>query len=477
MKYLLFGCVFFSLAYTASSQSNTWTLQQCVEYAQKNNIGLKQAELSNFINKNNTNQSKAAILPTINAGAQHTYNFGRTIDRYTNTFANTQVLSQNFYISSNVVLWSGLAQYNNVKANEYNFLSGTENFLQQQNDLSLNVATAYINVIFTDELLLVSKNQYDISKQQLDRTEKLAEAGSVAKSAVFDLKSQMANDQVNLTNAENNYQLALLNLTQLLNLRIDTMKNFSVVRPQIEVLNYELENVTIQKIYEEALKNQHSVKSATYGLMAAEKNLAVAKGRVSPTLSATGSLGTGTSGLDKNIDGVNVVGIEPTPYFVAVGTQSAVVYQPRTEILSSPKPFADQFKDNVNKSIGFTLTIPLFNGLQTYTGVQNAKINALNAKYSQDLLAQNLYKTIAQAYVNARAGLNKYNASKAAVEAAEQAFGFSEQKFNVGALSSFDFSSAKTRLQTAQSNLVQAKYDYVFRLKVLDFYQGKPLTL
>ncbi|MCZ8286616.1 MAG: TolC family protein, partial [Bacteroidia bacterium] len=270
MKYLLFGCVFFSLAYTASSQSNTWTLQQCVEYAQKNNIGLKQAELSNFINKNNTNQSKAAILPTINAGAQHTYNFGRTIDRYTNTFANTQVLSQNFYISSNVVLWSGLAQYNNVKANEYNFLSGTENFLQQQNDLSLNVATAYINVIFTDELLLVSKNQYDISKQQLDRTEKLAEAGSVAKSAVFDLKSQMANDQVNLTNAENNYQLALLNLTQLLNLRIDTMKNFSVVRPQIEVLNYELENVTIQKIYEEALKNQHSVKSATYGLMAAE---------------------------------------------------------------------------------------------------------------------------------------------------------------------------------------------------------------
>lgn len=477
MKYLLFGCVFFSLAYTASSQSNTWTLQQCVEYAQKNNIGLKQAELSNFINKNNTNQSKAAILPTINAGAQHTYNFGRTIDRYTNTFANTQVLSQNFYISSNVVLWSGLAQYNNVKANEYNFLSGTENFLQQQNDLSLNVATAYINVIFTDELLLVSKNQYDISKQQLDRTEKLAEAGSVAKSAVFDLKSQMANDQVNLTNAENNYQLALLNLTQLLNLRIDTMKNFSVVRPQIEVLNYELESVTIQKIYEEALKNQHSVKSATYGLMAAEKNLAVAKGRISPTLSATGSLGTGTSGLDKNIDGVNVVGIEPTPYFVAVGTQSTVVYQPRTEILSSPKPFADQFKDNVNKSIGFTLTIPLFNGLQTYTGVQNAKINALNAKYSQDLLAQNLYKTIAQAYVNARAGLNKYNASKAAVEAAEQAFGFSEQKFNVGALSSFDFSSAKTRLQTAQSNLVQAKYDYVFRLKVLDFYQGKPLTL
>lgn len=474
MKYLITGCLFLCMAHLASAQSNSWTLQQCVDYAQKNNIGLKQAELSNFVNKNNTTQSKAAILPTINAGAQHTYNFGRTIDRYTNTFANTQVLSQNFYISSNVVLWSGLSQFNNIKANEYNYLSGTENFLQQKNDLALNVATAYINVIFTDELLQVSKNQYNISKLQLDRTEKLADAGSVAKSAVFDLRAQMANDQVGLTNAENNYQLALLNLSQLLNLRIDSLKDFSVVRPDIDVLNYQLESVSIQHIYEEALKNQHSVKSANYGLMAAEKNLAVAKGRVSPTLSATGSLGTGTSGLDKNIDAVNIVGVEQAPYVTQSGE---LIYQPKTEIISSPKPFTDQFKDNVNKSVGLTLTVPLFNGLQTYTGVQNAKINALNAKYSQDLLEQNLYKTIAQAYVNARAGFNKYNASKAAVEAAEQAFGFSEQKFNVGAISTFDFNDAKTRLQTAQSNLVQAKYDYVFRLKVLDFYQGKPLTL
>lgn len=474
MKHVILGCIFLGLVSATKAQSNAWNLQQCVDYAQKNNISLKQAELNTLINKNNANQSKAAILPTVNAGAQHTYNFGRTIDRYTNTFANTQVLSQNFYISSNVVLWSGLAQYNNVKANEYNYLSGTENFMQQKNDLALNVATAYINVIFTDELIVVAKNQYGISKQQLERTEKLAEAGTVAKSAVYDLKAQMANDQVNLTNAENNYQLAILNLTQMLNLRIDTIPDFSVVRPNIEVLNYELEGLSIQKIYEEALKNQHSVKSATYGLMAAEKNLAVAKGRVSPTLSATGSLGTGTSGLDKNIDAVNIVGVEQAPYFTQNG---GLIYQPKTEIISSKKPFADQFKDNVNKSVGFTLSVPLFNGLQTYTGVQNAKISALNAKYSQDLLAQNLYKTIAQAYVNAKAGLNKYNASKAAVEAAEQSFNFAEQKFNVGTISTFDFYDAKTRLQTSQSNLVQAKYDYVFRLKVLDFYQGKSLTL
>ncbi len=471
MKYLIYSFIFVSLSSSLQSQA-AWDLQQCVDYAQRNNISLKQAELNTHITKNNATQSKASVLPTLNAGAQHTYNFGRTIDRYTNTFANTQVLSQNFYLSSNVVLWSGLSQYNNIKATEYNYLSSSENFLQQKNDLSLNVATAYINVIFTDELKQVSTAQREISKLQLERTEKLAEAGTLSKSAVFDIKAQLANDEVNLTNADNNYQIALLNLKQLLNL--DTINNFDIVKPNVEVLSYELASVSVQNIYEEALKNQHSIKGAGYSLLAAEKSLDVAKGKVSPTLSATGTIGTGTSGLDKNIDAVNYVGLEQAPYVTQSGE---LIYQPKTQIISSKKPFADQFKDNVNKSVGFTLTVPLYNGLQTYTGVQNAKISALNAKYSQDLLEQNLYKTIAQAYASAKASLNKYNASKASVEASEQSFNFAQQKYNVGTISTFDFNDAKTRFQNAQSNLVQAKYDYVFRLKVLDYYQGKPLTL
>ncbi len=472
MKNLFPVIILLCLSLNSISQSNVWNLQQCVDYAQKNNIALKQAELSTLINKNNALQSKAVILPTLNAGAQHTYNFGRTIDRYTNTFANSQVLSQNFFISSNVVLWSGLAQYNNIKANEYNYLSSTENFLQQKNDLALNVATAYINVIFTEELSVISKSQLEISKLQLSRTEKLAEAGTIAKSSVFDLKAQLANDEVNLTNSDNNYQLAMLTLKQLLNL--DSVNNFSISRPNIDVLSLELAGISVQNVYEEALKNQHSVKGAQYNLLAAEKNLDVAKGKVSPTLSATGSLGTGTSELNKKIDGVNYLGFEQAPYLTQSGE---IIYQPKTEVLTSKKPFVDQFNENVNKSVGFTLSIPLYNGLQTYTGIKNAKLNALNAKYAQDLIEQNLYKTIAQAYANAKASLNRYNSNKIAVEASEQSYNYSQQKYNVGSISTFDFSNSKTRLQNAQSNLIQAKYDYVFRLKVLDYYQGKPLVL
>jgi outer membrane protein len=463
--------VFIGVGIKSNAQTNQWSLQQCIDYGQKHNISLKQAELTTQINQNNSTQSKATLLPTINGGAQHTYNFGRTIDRYTNTFANSQVLSQNFYVSSNVVLWSGLAQYNNIKVNQFQYLSSNETFLQQKNDLALNIATSYINVIFSDEISQISKAQYKITLEQLERTQKLADAGTLAKSAVYDLKAQLANEEVNVINSDNNYQLAMLGLTQLLNL--DSLPNFSIEKPVVEITGNDVASISVQNIYETALKNQHSIKAAQYNMISANKTLDVAKGKFSPTLSATGSLGTGTSELNKRIDAVNFVGIEQTQYVTSGGD---LVYQPKTEIITSKTPFANQFKDNVNKSIGFTLSVPIFNGLQTYTSYKNAQINALSVSYSKDLVEQNLYKTIAQAYANARAALNKYNANKLSVEANEVSFNFAQQKYNVGALSSFDYNSAKTRLQSALGNLVQAKYDYVFKLKVLDYYQGKPIT-
>ena len=463
--------VFIGFVIKSNAQTNQWSLQQCIDYGQKHNISLKQAELTTQVNQNNSNQSKASILPTINGGAQHTYNFGRTIDRYTNTFANSQVLSQNFYVSSNVVIWSGLAQYNNIKANQFQYLSSNETFLQQKNDLALNIATSYINVIFSDEISQISKAQYKITLEQLERTQKLADAGTIAKSAVYDLKAQLANEEVNVINSDNNFQLAMLGLTQLLNL--DSLPNFSIEKPVVEITGNDVASISVQNIYETALKNQHSIKAAQYNVISANKTLDVAKGKFSPTLSATGSLGTGTSELNKRIDAVNFVGVEQTQYVTSAGD---LIYQPKTEIITSKTPFANQFKDNVNKSIGFTLSVPIFNGLQTYTSYKNAQINALSVSYSKDLVEQNLYKTIAQAYANARAALNKYNANKLSVEANEVSFNFAQQKYNVGALSSFDYNSAKTRLQNALGNLVQAKYDYVFKLKVLDYYQGKPIT-
>jgi len=466
IKYLIVCTLFL----TGLKAQNNWDIKSCIDYAVKHNIQLKQADLNNQINKNNSDQSKANILPTINLGASHTYNFGKTIDRFTNTFANTQVLSQNFFISSNVVLFSGFSQYNNLKANEYAYLSSSENLKQQQYDLTLNVVNMYLNVIFTDELAGISKGQYKITQEQLDRTKKMVDAGALAKSVQFDIEAQLANEEVNVTNAENNYQLALLSLRQIMNL--DSVGTFNVIKPNLDVEGQSILKDDVQSIYETALKNQPGIKSAEYSLLSSEKTLATARGRRYPTISMNGSMGTGTSGLAKDITGFNIVGYDTT----AVTTGGQYVLSPRTELVTKPIPFADQFKDNVNKSFGFTISVPLFNGLQTHTGVKNAKLNLINTRYSQELAKQNLYKTIAQAYTTAKAALSRYMANKKSVEASQASFDFADQKFNVGAISAFDYNTAKNRLLVAQSNLLQSKYDYILRLKVLDFYQGKDLT-
>ncbi len=468
MKTLLIAFFVLTSAFVRSQTS--WDLQQCINYALKHNISVNQAALNSEINKNNTTQSKAAVLPSLNAGVQHNYNFGQTIDRFTNTFANTEVLSQNFYVASSVVLWSGLSQYNNIKANEYNYLSSVEYVKQLQNDLSLNIANAYIGVIFSEEILKISAQQASVTAEQLERTQKLVTAGTVAKSVEYDIKAQLANEQVNVITAENNLAINMLSLRQLMNL--DSVTNFTIVRPNIDVSETPLLADNIQYVYESSLKTQPSIKRGEYSILSAERALKASKGRVSPTLTFNASMGTGTSGLAKDVLGVNYVGFQPSGFT----SHGDTVYTPVTQVITRKTPFNDQFKNNVNKTLGFTLNIPLFNGLQTYTSVKNAKLNALNARFTLDLAKQNLYKTISQAYVSAKAALNKYVASKASVDAANESFKYAQQKFDAGVISAFDFSTSKNRLFAAESNLLQAKYDYIFKLKVLDYYQGKPLT-
>ena len=458
------------LSFLTLTAQSPWDLEQCIAYALKHNISLRQTGIANEINKNNLDQSKASVLPNLNAGANHVYNFGKTIDRFTNKFADSRVLSQSFFLSSSVVLWSGLSQYNNVKANEYNYLSGAEGLKQQENDLSLAVANAYIGVIFSEEILKISKNQFEITKEQLDRTQKLVNAGSLAKSVEYDIKAQLANEEVNVTSAENNYQLSLLNLTQLMN--FDSVTIFTIAKPDLSMPENQLMAANVNGIYETGLKNQPGIKSAEYSIKSSEKFLAASRGRYGPSLSLNASLGTGTSELAKDVLGLNFLGYQPSGDFTRKGD---TIYSPIFEAITRKTPFSDQFKNNVNRSVGFTLSIPLFNGLQTHTSVKNAKLTLMNARFTHDLAKQTLYKNIVQAHANAKAALNKYNATKLSVDAAAESFKYAQQKFNAGVISSFDFNSAKNRLFAAESNLLQAKYDYVFKLKVLDYYQGKPL--
>lgn len=461
---LFFVCLFVSIT---SGQSG-WDLQQCIDYAVKHNLGLKQSALNNEINRNNTRQSKAGLLPNLNLGSNHVQNVGQTIDRFTNQFADSKVLSQSFFLNSSLTLWSGLSQMNNIKANELNYKSGLESQKQLEYDLSLNVANAYINVIFTEELRAVAQSQFDVTQEQYERTKILVNAGSLAKSNEYDIKAQLANEELNLTNTENNYQLAMLSLVQLLNL--DSVMNFTIVRPGIDIEGEQQLPYNILSLYEAGLKSQPSIRSTEYGIQSAEKSLAASKGRMSPTITFNASTGTGTSGLAEEVVGTSTV---ITPIGITDG--GSVVYAPITDYQTQLMPFSKQFSNNFNRSAGITISIPLFNGLQTHTSIKNAEINLQNSRLNQDIAKQNLYKTITQAFANAKAALNKYNASKASVEAASESFKYARQKYDAGSISAFDYSTAKNRLTSAEANLVQAKYDYIFKLKVLDYYQGKPL--
>ncbi len=469
----LYQLFFLTLSVTATAQTKDgdagWTLEQCIDYALKNNLNIKQSELNTEVAKNTLTQTKANTLPTLNAGAAHTYNFGRTIDRYTNTFANQMVLSQNFYAATSVTLWSGLSQYNTIKQNDLSYQSSMQAVNQQRNDLSLNVATAFLQVVYADQLMLIQKNQVEISKEQLDRTIKLADAGTVAKSNVFDIEAQLAADEYNYISAESNYKIALLTLQQLMNL--DSLQNFTIQKPIVEPEGMDLANVKVNDIYNVALKNQPSIKSAELSWRSAERGLTAAKGGWSPILLFSASIGTGYSGLNYNYNPVY------STYPAGYTSDSATVFliQPGL-VQGGRKPFVDQFKDNVNKSIGFQLNVPIFNGLRTHTSIQNSKLNVFNQKLSYDLARQQLYKNIAQAHANAVAAMEKYSSAKKATEAAEASYNFTETKFKAGAISAFDFSIAKNRVMKAQTDLLNAKFDYIFRLKVLDFYQGKPLT-
>ncbi len=460
--------IFIILTYgVLNAQTTTvYNLQQCIDIAVQNNINLKMSEVSADITKNNTLQSKAQALPSLNAGGNHIYQYGRTIDRYTNTFANTQVLSQNFYLTAQWTIWAGLTQYHTIQSNKMNLLSAKENVNQQKNDLIVNVATAYINVLLSEDVLTVNKTQYAITQQQYERTKILVEQGSSAISALKDIEAQLANDEVNVITAQNNYDMNLLALKQIMN--INPEQDIKIVKPDISIQSDVITQYSVDDVYKIAQKTQPMVKKAEYNILANEYLLKANRGKISPTFNVSASLATGYSGLAKRVIGYQ----SRTDTLGTIPGYGPLVYTQQNPILEKT-PFMHQYSDNFNKTLGFSLNIPFFNSLMTYTSIQNAKLNILNAKYNFDATNQTLYKTIFQAYTNVKSALQKHQATIKAFDASKISYDANDVKYKSGAVSFFDYSTAKNRLTSAEINMLQAKYDLFFKIKILEFYAGK----
>jgi outer membrane protein len=460
--------IFFQPAYSQKK----WTLQECVDHALKNNISIRQSEIVLQQSKISLTQKKLQFLPSINGSASHNYNFGRSVDPTTNQFTTEQIQSDNISVSSNITLFNGLQLQNELKQNRLDYLANSYDLKKNMNDISLSVVSSFLQVLFAQDALTASVNQRDRSLKQRDRTKALTDAGSLTQGNYLDAEAQLATDEVAVITAENNLTIALLSLAQLLELQ--TIDGFSVERPASEIPDISILSQTPMSIYQSAQQHLPELKSSQTRVMSAKAGLSVARGARYPRLSAFASLGTGYSSASQRLSGSQFLGLFPNGSFTTFGD---TVLSPLYITNLEDTPFDDQIDQNYNRSVGFSLSIPIFNGWATEGGVKRARLNVLNTELSEDLQNQQVLKSIQQAYADATGSQKKYAAAQRSFDALQASFTYTQKKFDGGLVSSFEWLTAKNNFAKAELDLLQAKYDYIFRVKVLDFYAGKPLTL
>ena len=438
---LIFTC-FLSSQGLIFSQQKVWSLEDCIKYAIENNIQIKQQVIQTEVQKNSLDLAKLKLLPTLNGQASHDYSFGRALDQNTYQFFNQTLQSDYFYLGGATPVFNGLQNYNSIQKNKYMVLSGQQDLQNISDNVALNVALVYLQVLLNKELVAANENQLNITLQQIEKTRKLVDAGSVAKGNLLQIEAQAAQEELSLINMKNQLETSYLTLTQLLELK--TPAGFEVVVPEINVDPNSIITGNIDEIYTIAEKSRPEIRSSELMLTASEYDLKIAKGGRSPRISLNYSLNTRYTYLSN----------QP-------GIQS----------------FNDQLRNNKNSGIGLSMNIPILNGWQVNKNISNSKLNVENSQYTLEGTKKQLYKNIQQAYTDAVAALKKFNVSIKAVASTEESFRYTEQKFNVGMVTPVDYNAAKTQLLNAQSDMSQAKYEYVFKTKVLDFYKGIPLNL
>lgn len=450
---LLILLIIFGLRITA--QEKIWTLEECIRYAIDNNITIKQQELQTTYQDNILKQSKLSRLPSLNGTANNNFSFGRALDETTYEFTENQtIMSSNFYAGASISIFNGLQKLNTIKSNQYNLEASIKDLEKIKDDISLSIAMAYLQILLNKELVAATESQLATTKEQISRTQNMVEAGSLARGSLLEIQAQAAREEVQLINIANQLELSYLDLAQLLEL--ESAEGFEIKEPEIDIGESEIIDGDLNGIYTEAEKIRPEIEGAKLRLKSAEYDLKIAKGALSPSLSLSSTFSTGYSDIRQRITGT-----DPITGFPTYGEY----------------PFADQLNDNINYGIGLQLSIPIFNGWQVRTNISNSKISIQNSIYSLENSRKQLYKNIQQAYADAGASLKSYYASQKAVLSMEESFRYSEQKFNVGMVTPIEYNQAKSQLLNAQSDLAQAKYEFIFKTKVLDFYRGNLLTL
>jgi len=439
MRKILLFIVLIPFCCGATAQEK-WTLRQCVEYALAHNIGVKQLEISCAIAENAVQTSKYSRLPDLNAGVGQNFNFGRG-ETSTGLYEVQTQSNTNFSFSSSVPLFTGFRLPNELARNRLDLQAATLNLQKAKDDLALTVASLYLQVLFTKELLTVASQQEMLVKTQVERTKTLVEAGRAPAAQLSDIRAQEANEVLATVQAQNNLRLALLDLAQ--GLEIEDFSTFDIVEPDLKGAMDET-LFSPADIYETALALKPVIKARETQIESAEKNLKIAQSGYYPTLTLGMSAGTGYY-YNYDLQGLN-------------------------------RTLADQLKNNLGEALGLTLNVPIFNRLQTRSAVKNAVLNIKNAEFELENAKKTLFKEIQTACLNAAAAQEKFHAAELAAAASLEALQSTDDKYAAGKATAFELGEARAKWTQSQSNSIQAKYDYIFRSKILDFYQGKEIV-
>lgn len=420
----------------------TWSLRRCIDYAIEHNIDIRQAANTAEQSAVEVNTAKWARLPNLNGSANQSWNWGRTqtavpdetTGDYSTVYVNTASNGTNMQLSTSIPLFTGLELPHQYSLAKLNLKAATADLQKAKDDISINIASAYLQVLFNQELHDVALGQVELSLQQCQRIESLAGVGKASSAEVADARARVAQDRMTAVQTKNDYRLSLLTLSQLIEL--DSPEGFMLESPSTTITPSPV--TPPDDIYQTALTSKASIQAAQYRLEGSKHSVRIAQSGFYPQLNLNGSLGTS--------------------YYSTIN-----------------RTFRQQMGDNFSKYLGLSLSVPLFNRLATRNRVRTARLQQENYALQLENAKKTLYKEIQQAWYNATAAESKYASSHAATLASEESFRLMTQKYENGKANAVEFNEAKQNLMKAQSDELQAKYEYLFRTKILDFYKGVPI--
>ena len=471
MKKIFIGSFLILYFLLGSAQQNKLTLQQCIEMGIVNNLDVLQSDLQAQADEVRWKQAKLNRLPDLNASGNYAFNAGRSIDQFTNTYITDNNQSSFFSLGSGVTVFNGFTMQNLVKQNRFTYEASKMTLQQRKDNLTLSIILAYLQVLNNEDQLVQARNQMELTKQQFDRLEVLNKEGAIRPSDLSDIKGQYAGDQVNIISAQTAVETAKINLCEFMNVPYD--KNMAVERLDVTSFSTMYAD-TPDKIYETAMQQFAQIKAVNYSTQSAEKAVKVAKGGLFPVLDLNAGINTRYSNTATNQIFLNTTYDQSFDYVMVNSTQSPVFKQ-QNHYLNEKISYLDQLNNNRSSGISFDMRIPIFNSFQQRNRIKFAKIDLKNNVLIEKTAKTQLQRSVEQAYVNMTAAFDRHKILLEQVAALSESFRAAEVRFNSGVGNSYDYLLVKNSLDRATINLIIAKYDYVLRTKVLDFYKGMKL--